>query len=225
MGLPIKKLICASNENNIITDFINTGIFNLKDRKIKETCSPAIDILNPSNIERLCYFLTDFSSSNNSNKVGELFKELSKCGAYEIEESTRQLILNDFEAYWCQQDKCLMTIKSFYERTGVLLDPHTSVAKYVADNYVKDDKRRLLIAGTAHFGKFPETIINALGLKNTNNNLQECFEILDNLPSKPRISDTLKSVLTKPIIHKDLVEADINLIKSLILEKIKSNQI
>ena len=104
-----------------------------------------------------------------------------------------------------------------------MLDPHTSVAKYVVDNHVNNDCK-VLIAGTAHFGKFPDTILKALNMRHSKD-LRECFESLDNLPSNPRISDNLKKVLTKPILHKDVIEADKKLIKAAILDKLINKKI
>ncbi len=217
MGLPLNKLICASNENKIITDFINTGEFNLNHRTLKDTCSPAIDILNPSNIERLLYFIT-----NDANKVKTWYDDLKSKGMFTIDRDTLRLIQNDFEAYYCPEEKCIETIKSVYERTGFLLDPHTSVAKYVVDNYLDNDK--ILIASTAHFGKFPESIIKALGLTETKD-LKKNFESLENVDSKPKITENLRSVLNRKVLHEDVLEADLIMIKNTILEKIKHNKI
>ena len=217
MGLPLNKLVCASNENKIITDFINTGQFNLNNRTLKDTCSPAIDILNPSNIERLLYFIT-----KDSKKVKDWYDELKSKGMFTIDPETLSLIQKDFEAYYCPEEKCIETIKTVYERTGFLLDPHTSVAKYVVDQYLNNEK--VIIASTAHFAKFPEIILKALGLTQTND-LKMCFDNLEKINSKPKIPDSLRSVLTKQILHRDVLEADQTLIKNTILEKLRLNKI
>jgi threonine synthase len=217
MGLPLNKLICASNENKIITDFINTGEFNLNGRNLKDTSSPAIDILNPSNIERLLYFIT-----NDVAKVAEWYNQLKTKGLFQVDPVTLAAIHKDFEAFYCPESMCIETIKSTYQRTGFLLDPHTAVAKYVVDNFVKESK--ILIASTAHFGKFPESILKALNLTQTND-LKECFQCLETISSKPQISESLRSVLKKPVLHKDVVNADQMEIKNIILEKIIKNKI
>ena len=159
MGLPVKKLICASNENNVLTDFINTGVYN-KNRDFHVTISPSMDILISSNLER---FLYDISGSHD-NLVSELMEKLKTDGQYEIPELMK---LEMKELLWagCANDEETMAqIKKCKEQYDYCMDTHTAVGKAVYDKYVlaTNDKTKTVIASTASPFKFNQSVLIAL---------------------------------------------------------------
>jgi len=220
MGLPIEKLICASNENNILTDFLNTGVFSLNERHLLNTISPAIDILNPSNLERLLSLI----NPKDSNKVKQWYGvDLKEKQGFVIDEESRKIVQKEFYADFCTQPDVQKVIKQEFEQNRILLDPHTAVGKVVIDKYLKDKKndRVVLLAGTAHYGKFPEAILAALGLAEEGS-LKEKFTRLEGLNAKyPEFHRELRGVLEKEIIHKSVVDADYEAIKGKIAEVLK----
>lgn len=159
IGLPINRLICASNQNNVLTDFVKTGVYN-KNRKFEKTISPSMDILVSSNLERLLYHM----SNRNAVEVKNMMESLNSEGCYRVNKSLakkiRQLIWADYSS-----DKDTMkTIKSVYKEYGYLIDTHTAVAIDVYDKYVikTGDVTKTIIASTASPFKFNKSVATAL---------------------------------------------------------------
>ena len=221
MGLPIERLICASNENNILTDFLNTGVFSLKSRELLNTISPAIDILNPSNLERLLSLLVN---EKDGKKIKQWYEnDIKEKKEFVIDEKTLNIIKNVFYADCCTQKEVEKTIRQEFEKNGVLIDPHTAVGKTVIDKYIEKTKsdRVIMLAGTAHYGKFPEAILEALDEK-VEGGLKEKFVKLEELKVKyPEFHKELKGVLEKPILHKSVVEADYEKILEILWQKLE----
>lgn len=163
MGVPIAKLICASNENNVLTDFINTGVYN-KNRAFHTTFSPSMDILVSSNLERLIFELYGCDDKVNS----ELQAKLSKEGVYKVSDSVLEKLKSVFSAGWCDDKGTLETIKKYYNEFGYLCDTHTAVALNVYDKYVAEtgDDKVTVIASTASPYKFVPAVLSALGDEN-----------------------------------------------------------
>jgi threonine synthase len=159
MGLPVGKLIVACNENNILHDFLSTGNFDARDRKLVKTPSPSIDILLPSNLERFLYLCTNRDAS----PIQEWFEQHAKTGHFQVPSQIHERMARDVEAEWCGEVDCMLTIRNVYNRTGQVLDPHTAVGHYVAEKATKDRKAPVVVAGTAHFSKFPTAVLRALG--------------------------------------------------------------
>ncbi len=159
MGLPVKKFICASNENNVLTDFINTGVYDKK-REFHTTISPSMDILISSNLER---FLFDLAGCNDT-VVSEWMKELSENGQYKVSDDVFAKITELFTAGFADDKKTMETIKACYDESGYVMDPHTAVAKAVYDDYVSctGDKTKTVIASTASPFKFNQSVLIAL---------------------------------------------------------------
>ncbi len=160
MGLPISKFICASNENNVLTEFIQTGVYN-KDRQFHTTISPSMDILISSNLERFLYDLTD----NNDKVIGDWMKALNTEGKYEITPDVKQKLQSLFWAECCNDSETLETIKKCNDEYGYVVDTHTAVAKCVYDKYVAKtgDTTKTVIASTASPFKFNQSVL--IGLK------------------------------------------------------------
>ena len=159
MGLPIAKLICASNENNVLTDFINTGIYDRK-REFHTTISPSMDILISSNLER---FLFDISGCDDE-MVSELMKKLNENGVYEVNEAMKKQISDLLYASCCDDDKTKESIKKCFKEYGYVIDTHTAVAKAVHDEYIEKtgDITKTVIASTASPFKFSQSVLIAL---------------------------------------------------------------
>ena len=164
MGIPVNKLICASNINNVLTDFINTGIYN-KNRPFTLTTSPSMDILVSSNLERLIFAMYN----NCDNTVSSLQESLKKNGVYSVSDEVRNKINKLFYGNFCDDTATATTIKETYEKYNYLMDTHTAVAMNVYNKYVNEtaDKRPTVIASTASPYKFSAAVLSALG-ENTN---------------------------------------------------------
>ena len=160
MGLPIAKLICASNKNNVLTDFIKTGVYNKK-REFHTTFSPSMDILISSNLERFLYDI----SGRDDQLVASLMKALNEDGVYEVSDELKTKISDIFYAGFCDDEHTQQTIKKCKEEFGYVIDTHTAVAKAVHDEYIEAtaDITKTVIASTASPFKFNQSVLIALG--------------------------------------------------------------
>lgn len=174
MGVPINKLICASNKNKVLTDFINTGVYD-RNRDFYLTSSPSMDILISSNLERLLYLL----SNENDAYVNSLQKSLSECGKYSVNDEIKEKIQNEFYGGFCDDAETANTIKDTFESFGYLIDTHTAVAVNVYQKYseVTNDERPCLIASTASPYKFAGDVLKAIGKTADGDK----FKVLDDL--------------------------------------------
>ncbi len=159
MGLPVNKLICASNQNKVLTDFINTGIYN-RNREFFTTTSPSMDILISSNLERLLYLL----SGEKSDTINEWFGSLKENGKYQVTDSVKQMVQDVFAAGSCDDSETQKAIKDTYKKYNYLADTHTAVAISVCDEYIKNtgDKTPTVIASTASPFKFSKAVLTAV---------------------------------------------------------------
>ncbi len=176
MGLPIKKLICASNSNNVLTDFLKTGTYN-KNRDFYTTTSPSMDILISSNLERLLYHM----SGEDDKLVSDLMKQLSENGQYTVSDSLIAEIQTVFDA-GCTSEECVdSTIKAHFDKYNYLCDTHTAVAVKVYDEYVENTKDDIVsvIDSTASPYKFSASVLSAV-LGGNSPELDE-FDMVDEL--------------------------------------------
>lgn len=159
MGLPINKFICASNSNNVLTDFIKTGTYN-KNRQFFTTISPSMDILVSSNLERLLYHLT----KENDEKVAEYMKSLSENGSYTVDEEVKASLNKLFWGGFCDDENTQKTIRNMYQNENYLCDTHTAVAINVYQQYVAQtgDTTQTIIASTASPYKFSKSVLEAI---------------------------------------------------------------
>jgi threonine synthase len=160
MGLPVKMLICASNSNNVLSDCINTGVYD-RNRDLILTASPSMDILISSNFERLLYHLADRDDS----VIKTLFTDLKEKGKYELGSGVREKLSGSFYGGWCSEVQTEQTIKDVFNEYNYLLDPHTAVAYKIYTDYREStgDKTKTVIAGTASPYKFCTAVYKALG--------------------------------------------------------------
>ncbi len=159
MGVPIGKLICASNSNKVLTDFINTGIYQ-KNRDFYTTISPSMDILISSNLERLLYDL----SGCDDKKINEWFSLLNSKGTYEVDDKVKTTLGDLFYGGYCTDEDTKKTIKEIFEKYSYLCDTHTAVAVKVAKEYTQKtgDKTKMVIVSTASPYKFSESVLSAI---------------------------------------------------------------
>ncbi|MEE0867642.1 MAG: threonine synthase [Clostridia bacterium] len=197
MGLPIKTLICASNKNNVLTDFIRTGTYD-KNREFYVTTSPSMDILISSNLERLLYIV----SGEETETVKEYMHLLKEYGRYSVSPEIKEKITKNFYGGCADDEKCAETIKETYEKFGYVTDTHTAVAVSVHNDYVKEtgDTTKTIIASTASPFKFNGDVLYALEGDDALNDLDE-FRLLQRLSEKYdlRTPESLKALEEKEV--------------------------
>lgn len=196
MGVPIGKLICASNENKVLYDFFSTGKYD-RNREFVLTSSPSMDILISSNLERLIYRI----AGEDAKKNAALMDLLMQTGAYEITEQMREQ-LGDFYGNYASEEETAVRIREMYENTGYVLDTHTAVASAVYRKYVEDtkDETVTLIASTASPFKFTRNVMNAI---DSDYNTMSDFELVDELSriSNVDVPKAITEIRTAPVIH------------------------
>lgn len=204
MGLPINKFICASNENNVLTDFINTGVYD-KRRELKLTESPSMDILLSSNLERLLFEL----SNRDSKYIKQLMNELNEKGVYNINDEMKDN-MKDFYGGFSTEEEVKEAIKAVYEEKNYLIDTHTAVAYSVYEKYKEEtgDESNYLIAATASPFKFVRSILKAIDNEGFENKYKELndFKLLDVLEgiTKNKVPKGLSSLETLEVKHNNL---------------------
>ena len=156
MGTPIEMLLCASNENRVLTDFINTGTYDISDRTFVLTPSPSMDILVSSNLERQLFELTD----RNAQAIRGWMKDLNESKAFRVDPQTFARFRETFIADSISNQECLETIRTTFREHNYLLDPHTAVAYQVAQNMRQTNP--VLVVSTAHWAKFGNNVYRAL---------------------------------------------------------------
>ena len=202
LGLPIKKLICASNENNVLTDFIKTGVYD-KNRAFKNTLSPSMDILIASNLERLLYFI----SNSDTEFVNKCMKDLKQSGRYDIGKEKLELIKQSFSCGYANDDDTKKTIKDVFEKTGYLIDTHTAVGYKCMQDYkiTKNDKTKCVLLSTASPFKFADACLSSLGIDICEYSCPQKLEKIAEV-SNTGIPNQLKKVLTGEEKFKDTIQ-------------------
>ena len=204
MGIPIEKLICASNENKVLFDFFESGTYD-KNREFVLTTSPSMDILISSNLERLIYLV----AGQDSEKTKALMEELK--ASYTITEDMKEH-LADFAAGYADEKETAANIKAVYEETGYVMDTHTSVASYVCRSYreeSKDDKK-CVIASTASPYKFVKSVMTAIDDKYEG---ADEFSLLKELQEISRVDmpQAIQEILDAKVLHT--LECDVDMMK------------
>lgn len=203
MGLPIKKLICASNDNKVLYDFFRTGAYD-RNRDFILTTSPSMDILISSNLERLIYRI----AGNDAAKNQELMSELKSQGRYGITDEMKKQ-LADFYGNYATEEENAATIKKLYEDTGYIIDTHTGVAATVYEKYKKDtgDTTKTVIASTASPYKFTRSVLTAIDPKYDS---MGDFELVDELNrlSGVDIPKAIEDIRTAPVLHDTVCEVN-----------------
>ena len=204
MGLPIGKLICASNENKVLYDFFSTGTYD-KNRDFILTSSPSMDILISSNLERLIYRI----AGNDAKKNAELMASLSGNGKYEITAEMKAQ-LADFYGNYTSEQETAAVIKKLYEDTGYIIDTHTAVASGVYDKYKKetgDTETKAIIASTASPFKFTRSVMNAIDAKYDK---MSDFELVDELSKLGNVAvpQAIEDIRSAAVLHDTVCEVE-----------------
>lgn len=194
MGVPIGKLICASNQNKVLFDFFQTGTYD-KNREFVLTTSPSMDILISSNLERLIYVI----AGEDSEKTAELMKALKTDGKYSVSDDMKAR-LSDFAAGFASEEETAKQIHDVYAKTGYVMDTHTAVASHVYETYVKDtkDESKCVIASTASPYKFVKSVMTAIDPE---------YSVKDELSLLSKLEEV--SGVEMPQAIKDILNAEI----------------
>ena len=194
MGAKIGKIKIASNANNILTQFFTTGVYDLRDKKLVKTISPAMDILISSNVERLLF------DKFGSERTNELMQSLAKNKFYKLSKQELEALKEDFEASWCDDKECEAYIAKL-AKDGYAIDPHTATCFKMVDA-----GRINVITSTAHWVKFTPSMIKACQIKDTKDEkdaLAKTAKILnDSVPS------SINSLFSAKILHKNIIKED-----------------
>ena len=203
MGVPIARLICASNENKVLYDFFRTGSYD-RNREFILTSSPSMDILISSNLERLIYKIAGEDAAKNA----EFMKFLSSDGVYTLPEEMKDQ-LSDFYGNYTDEAGTAEVIRQVYKSTGYIMDTHTAVAAHVAKQYRKEtgDEKKMVIASTASPYKFTRSVMSAIDEKY---NEAKDFALIDELCriSGVEIPQAIEDIRTAPVLHNTVCEKD-----------------
>ena len=201
MGIPIDKLICASNENKVLFDFFQTGVYD-RNREFILTNSPSMDILISSNLERLVYMIAGCDAQKNS----ELMKALKSEGVYELTDDMKAN-LADFAAGYATEAQVRETIATIYKETGYVIDTHTAVAAKVCKDYQKEDAKKTVIASTASPYKFARSVMTSIDEKY---DALEEFDLIGELEkvSCVTIPNAIEEIRNAQILHTKECDVD-----------------
>ena len=199
MGLPVEKLVCASNKNDVLSEFLTTGVYD-RNRVFYTTMSPSMDILISSNLERLLYVTLG------ADKCRAYMQELATTGRYELTAEELALINESFVGYSTSEDECSATVKSVYENKNCLIDTHTAVAVNSTYRYMSDYKaeRKIVAVSTASPYKFARDVYTSLTAKEPSGDL-EALEELHAL-TQVDIPTPLASILHKEVRHTGIID-------------------
>ena len=200
MGLPVNKLICAANSNNVLADFLQTGTYD-RNRPFHKTLSPSMDILISSNLERLLYHATE----GDSQQVSAWMKQLADYGSYTIGRDLHTKLQGLFWASWADDTSTAAAINDVYSQYGYTCDPHTAVAWRVADEYrcQTGDETHVVIVSTASPFKFGDAVLSALGQKQPEGDEFSALEALSQFIGWP-VPAPLSELAEKPILHQSV---------------------
>lgn len=202
MGIPVNKLICASNINNVLTDFINTGVYD-RNRQFYATVSPSMDILISSNLERLLYLMT----GKNDAVIRDWFGKLADEGRYEVDDDVKAKLREEFCAGYCDDEQTKAAIHAVYEKYSYTCDTHTAVAVKVYNDYKAStgDTTKTVIASTASPYKFSAAVLEAVDSKKYDIDEYAMVEKLAELSKLP-VPEAIAGLRTKPERFADVIE-------------------
>ena len=204
MGLPVGKLICASNKNNVLTDFVRTGVYDRR-REFFKTMSPSMDILISSNLERLLFEL----SGREPQRVKLRMDKLASEGVYELYDEEREKVQELFWADFCGEDETVETIYEFFEEYQYPMDTHTACAMYAASNYIaqhEKDAAPMVVVSTASPYKFPQDVMYAV----TGNDIKDSFKAIKhlNIATAMKVPKSLSKLRDKPVRFKETADKE-----------------
>lgn len=200
LGLPVGTLVCASNANNVLTDFLQTGCYDRR-RPFLLTISPSMDILVSSNLERLLYLLT-----GDADIVKGLMQDLQEKGHYQVSDALVKKLHSDFWAGFCDDDGTRDTIGQIWREHHYLCDTHTAVAWNVAQQYkaARPAHRPVVVLSTASPYKFPEAVLRSLGISQEGNGFAAIAQ-LEKITGVP-VPQNLRGLDQRPVLHRDVID-------------------
>ena len=200
MGLPLGKLICASNQNNILTDFLNTGVYD-RNRDFHLTMSPSMDILISSNLERLLCFTAG------KDETAKYMDDLGTKGAYKVSDTVKAKIDECFKGYFADESETAETINAYYNKYGYLADTHTAVALCSAEKYIAEsgDTTPMVVASTASPYKFAADVCKSLGMEKPADDM-DALDMLSEF-SKTEISYPLRGLAERKVRFTRVIDA------------------
>ena len=200
MGVPVNKLICASNKNKVLTDFFETGVYD-KNREFYLTSSPSMDILISSNLERLIYEIA-------GDKTADFMKDLKEKGKYKLSKEMKEK-LEIFKGGYAEDNEMSEAISELYKKEGYIIDTHTAVATAVYNRYRREtgDDTCTVIASTASPYKFSRAVLNSISPEYDKKDDFELFEDLHKL-SGVEIPEAIKDIISAPVLHKTVCAKD-----------------
>ena len=205
MGLPVKHFICASNSNNVLSDFINTGVYD-KNRTLNKTVSPSMDILVSSNLERLLFDLTE----NDAIQVAEWMKQLNTEGTYQVSKDVADRVREMFFGTWIDEQETVDTIGRVHNDFEYLIDPHTAVAWRAAEKYrlLSSDDSYIVVLSTASPYKFCSTVLEGIG-KAVGLDETDPFAAAHKLAEETETMIPLQvtALETMPVLHNNVIAA------------------
>ncbi len=193
MGLPVGKLICASNRNNVLTDFLRDGVYN-KNREFHKTMSPSMDILVSSNLERFLYHIL-----KDSERIGEIYDRFAREGIFGVDEDVAERIREVMDSGYTGEEECLKTIEEVHRRYGYSIDTHTAVAMKVA---MEKRERKVVVLSTASIYKFPSSVVKGLGGR-AGDEFQE-IETLNRITGV-EVHRAVEGVDRLPVVHGECI--------------------
>ena len=203
MGLPVRHLVCASNENKVLTDFLTTGVYD-KRRPFYKTSSPSMDILVSSNLERLLFLACGCKPT----MVQKWMNDLKNEGVFKIDAITLENIQKTFKAYCCTEEETISTIKATYNSNNYLCDPHTAVGIKAAKDYKNSpaytEDVPVVVLSTASPYKFPAAVCKAIELPLEGDEYQQIEAI--NKKTKVPVPKNLSSIKNKPVLHNQVID-------------------
>ncbi len=213
MGLPVQRFIVASNTNNVLSDFLNTGIYD-RNRAFHKTVSPSMDILISSNLERLLYF----KSGKNSSYIASLMHKLNTDGRYKVNDAVLDSIKEDFAGGYCNDEDCMSVIQKVYRQYGYVMDPHTAAGyKVLKDYQTIDREHETVLLATASPYKFASAVYKAItGMEEQNEFL--CMKKLEE-ETGIKVPVSLRNLQELEIRHTSHVKKDE--ISDFVMENVK----
>lgn len=203
LGLPVHKLVVASNANNVLTDFFATGVYDRR-RPFHKTLSPSMDILISSNLERLLYYM----SGQNDSYTASLMKDLAENGFYEINDELKSNLSSLFFAGYATDEQCSVAMKEVFDTYGYVMDPHTAVGYHVMKQFEQvDNSCPCILLSTASPYKFSAQVYEAITGNAPSSDEFESMELLSK-KTNTTIPTNLAQLKEKAVLHKDLVEKD-----------------
>ena len=203
MGLPVGRLVCASNANRVLTDFFGTGVYDRR-RDFLRTASPSMDILISSNLERLLYLASDGADAF----VAACMHALAREGSYTVPDEIMERIRADFAAGCCSEEECREAIGRVWREAHYLADPHTAVALKVTDEWKASGKasKAVVTLSTASPFKFPAAVLGAVGGQASGDEFAQ-MEALSSLSGLP-VPASLAGLREKPVRFEDVIAPD-----------------